>query len=109
MSRDPEAELLLACARRQLTTVTDTGLPNTVPKTIRWDRLLHLAKRHGAIPILHQGLSTLPEPEVPAGVRDQLGEQYAFQVQHSNALKQSLTAMDAFREEQLPALNFKGP
>lgn len=110
MSPDIEAELLLACARSQVTTGRAADIPSIAQKKIDWERLLRLAKRHGGIPILYQALSTTCRQVVPPTVLDQLRDQYQALVQHNHALTERLLALlGLLQAENLPVLTFKGP
>ena len=109
VSRGIEAELLLACARSQLGIGPAADISSLAQGKINWERLLHLAWRHGGVPILYRAMSTLPGQTIPPTVLDELRDQYAFYVQRNRALTESLTLSDLLREENLPTLNFKGP
>jgi hypothetical protein len=93
MSPDLEAELLLGCARGQVTTGRAADIPSIAQKKIDWERLLRLAKRHGGIPILYQALSTTCPQVVPPTVLDHLRDQYQALVQHNHALTERLVAL----------------
>lgn len=109
MSRDIEADLLLACARSKLGIDPKADIPSLVRRKINWERALHLAGRHGAVPILYRSLSTLPGQAIPPSVLDGLRDQDVFYLQRNRALTESLALSDLLREEKLPTLSFKGP
>lgn len=110
LTRDIEAEILRNCARSQVAIPGLDPLSSISRDRIDYERLLRLARRHGAIPLLYSGLSTTDPEAVPASVLAALHDEYRARVQRNEALTERLLQLlGALRAESIPVLTFKGP
>lgn len=106
----PEAELLISCARAELSEVDAEKVRALVAGELDWDGLLALAVRHGMIPLLHFHLNALGIQPRHATAAARLRE-YALRV---SAMNTYLTGelrhlLEAFEAQGVSAIPYKGP
>lgn len=105
-----ERELLIGCARLELSPGLRARLQELATAPIRWDRVLDAAGRHGLIALLHTHLKAVaPAGAIPGGVRRALFG--AFHRGVTQALRQERelrTLLDAFAAAGVPVVVLKG-
>src|SRR5688572_599883 len=105
-----EGELLLHCARADLSRETAERVAELARADLDWDLVFRLGIRHGTIPRLHLHLAaTCPgvaPPAVTARIRAQYGYNSVRNLTHARELIRLLGALDAGGVE---ALAYKGP
>ena len=106
-----EANLLLCCARLDLSEALRARLDNLVRQDgLDWKRLLALAKPHGLMPLLYRHLGSLGEGVIPKKVFAELWARYAWNSCRNRALAKALTEIcNALDAAGIPAVPYKGP
>lgn len=106
----PEAQLLIRCARAELSEEDAERIRVLLAGELDWDGLLALAVRHGMIPLLHFHLNALGIQPRHATAAARLRE-YALRV---SAMNTYLTGelrhlLEAFEARGVSAIPYKGP
>jgi Uncharacterised nucleotidyltransferase len=100
MNHNPEHELLLCIARRQL----DPSLLHD----LNWDYLFNIAQAHGLLPLLHKHLSNTDL--VPGHFRSRLKQAAVANSQNVlHLVGKQLRLYKLFKEHDIPVALFKGP
>jgi hypothetical protein len=106
-----EQELLVACARLELSPALRARIRTLIETPIRWGPLLDAAERHGVTPLVHTHLRSLaPDGAIPAGAR--LALFGAFHRGTSQSLRQERelrTLLDRFSAAGVAVIVLKGP
>lgn len=107
---NPEAELLLLCARLELDEAQAERVRNLAQSDLNWTSLFSLAQRHALIPLLFFQLNRVAAEQAPA---EQL-KQLRSRAQSNAALNVLLTGemvrlLALFESNEIPALPYKGP
>lgn len=107
---NPEIELILCCARTNITTATAERIKTLVQQNINWNYLIETASRHGVLPLLYQSLKTTCPDTLAHNILAQLKNFF-----HSNALRnlfltqELLKLLTLLKENDIQAIPFKGP
>jgi Uncharacterised nucleotidyltransferase len=105
----PEIELLLCCARTNVTPATAERI-GTIQKDCDWDYVLQVAARHRVLPLLFHNLNAICPKAVPQPVLTQLHHHFQANALRNMALTQELLkVVDLFQERDIPVIPFKGP
>lgn len=106
----PEAQVLLACARLELTGAERGGLAQALATGLDWDWLLELAERHGLRPLLYRHLDALASGLMPRRVLVDLWTHYESRALTNQLMAQELLRILAlFDQAGIAALPYKGP
>ncbi len=106
----PEAQVLLACARLELTGAERDGLAQALATGLDWDWLLELAERHGLRPLLYRHLDALASGLVPRRVLVDLWTHHERRALTNQLMAQELLRILAlFDHAGIAALPYKGP
>ncbi len=106
----PEIALVIACAHRQLSAAQVTHVQDCLKSDLDWQWVLHQARKHGVVPLLHKSLTEIGGDRVPAEVLQQL-----LQHQRRNTLKnlqftrELIRVLDTLQAAGIAAIPFKGP
>lgn len=105
----PEGELLLCCARTNITPA-DAERIGTLQKDCNWDYVLQIADYHRVLPLLFHNLNAVAPKAVPQDVLTQLRTYFQANALRSMSLTQELLkVIDLFQERDIPVIPFKGP
>ena len=107
---DPEFELLLCCARREMDSPARERLLRLLQQPLDWPSLLKRAGHHGVIPLLSHNLKSAFPGLIPAAVLEQF-ENYALAIAGRNLFMthELVKILDLFQAHGIPAIPFKGP
>lgn len=109
-SSRPEVELLLACARLELSNEQRERIDQLIAGKLDWSYLLALAERHGLRPLLFRHLDAIGAGSLPRSVHIQLWTAHEQRVQRNRAMGRELVSilrtLDAL---DIPAIPYKGP
>jgi hypothetical protein len=107
MSRPPEEEVLLLCARLHPSPVEAARLRALAAGPLDGEALLALARRHGLTGFLHRNLAGVALPE---GLRAELGEAHRRNVHRALQLSGELRRLaEALGARGIGSLAYKGP
>jgi hypothetical protein len=107
---NPEAELLLACASTQIDAARTERIRALLHKHLDWLSLMHLALRHGLLPLLYRNLCTTDPELVPHPVLCQLRTLFLANAQRNLLLTiELLKLLELFGAHGIPVIPFKGP
>ncbi|MBD2576668.1 nucleotidyltransferase family protein [Oscillatoria sp. FACHB-1406] len=105
----PELELLLCCARTQLTPACKAQIRQLVESKLDWQYLLATAQWHSLTPLLYWQLKTTCPQTVPAEIIEQLSVEFANTLQQNLFLtSQLIKILKKFQERNIIAVPFKG-
>jgi len=106
----PEAGLLLACARTQVTPEIADRIQAAVRKGIDWLALIRLAMRHDVMPLLYRNLQQVCPNSVPKNILEPLRARYEGQAvqarRHTEELVRVVSLMEA---DGIFVVPYKGP
>jgi len=106
----PEVELLLSCARTQITAKISDRIRMLAQDNVDWIRLIRLALSHDVMPLLYRNLQQVCADAVPEDVLGALRARCQFQSVRAQRLAEELGPMLAqFDEEGIVAVPYKGP
>ena len=105
----PEAELLVWCARTDITDELKQRIRKRMQESIDWSMVLDMAEYHGVVPLLYKSLSTVTPDLVPGHVLATLRQK----AQVGSLLNQSLAKdlvdlCEAFEVRGVPIIPIKG-
>jgi hypothetical protein len=104
-----EAELLVWCARTELTDDLKTRIRQRVQASLRWSVLLDMAHCHGVVPLLYRNLSTVASDLVPEEPLAQLRKRAQVGALLNRSLAQELIVLcKAFQVCGVPVIPIKG-
>jgi len=108
--KDPEFELLLCCARREMDSPARDRLLRLLQEPLDWPSLRKRAGHHGVTPLLSQNLKSAFPGLVPAAVLEQF-QNHALATAGRNLFltHELLKILDLFQGHGIPAIPFKGP
>jgi len=108
--RDPEFELLLCCARREMDSRARERLQSLLQEPVNWPSLMKRAAHHGVMTLLSQNLKSALPGLVPATVLEQF-ENHALATAGRNLFltHELLKILDLFKAHGIAAIPFKGP
>lgn len=105
----PEAELLVWCARTELTDELKTGIRERVQAALKWSALLDMAHCHGVVPLLYRNLSAVASDLVPEELLAQLRKRTQAGALLNRSLAQELIGLcEAFAAHGVPVMPIKG-
>jgi Uncharacterised nucleotidyltransferase len=106
----PEGELLLACARTRMDPATGGRLRALLGRELDWDYVLHTARWHGVLPLVHWHLRELEPRLLPAGVPERLKDAFDATQRRNLFLALQLSAtLKRFAAHDIPAIPYRGP
>ncbi|MBC1224356.1 nucleotidyltransferase family protein [Nostoc sp. UCD121] len=109
VATNPEIDLLVCCVRTCIDSKTAERIKTLLQQEIDWTYLIHLASRHGVMPLLYQSLNTCPEV-VPKTILGQLRSYFHANALHNLFLTQELLKLlELFQENNIRAIAYKGP
>ena len=109
-STHPEVDLLLACARTQITPELSARIRSLTQNKLNWMALVRLAMRHELMPLLYRNLNQVCRDCVPADILSPLRARFQFQASQAQRLaKELVRILPAFQEEGILAVPWKGP
>jgi hypothetical protein len=111
---DPEAELLLQCAQRELDTNAIERVVSLLRQDLNWELLLRLAQRNGLLPLLAFHLAVHPSESVEELIPSQHREFLRDYFKKNKALNTLLTGellrlLKVFDAQRIEAMPYKGP
>lgn len=105
----PEIELLLCCARTQLTPAQKGRIDRLVQDNLDWQYLLKTAQWHSLTPLLYWQLKAVCPKSVPPEIFSKLAADFTANLQRNFLLTaQLIKILKKFRERDIPAIPFKG-
>lgn len=106
MTPPQEFQLLLQCVRSK---PDPRSIRSLISKGTNWDKLLHLAERHGVRPMLRQNLKTVCWDSVPQAIQLELERFYNASVQASLLFTgELLRLLGVFQQNGIAVAAFKG-
>lgn len=106
----PEAQILLACARLDLTDADRDGLAQALAPGRDWGWLTDLAERHGLRPLLYRHLDAEAAERVPRQTLVDLWTHYERRALTNRLMAEELLrVLGALEQAGIPALPYKGP
>ena len=106
----PEVNLLLSCARTQITPEIADRIQTLVHGKVDWIQLIRLALCHDVMPLLHRSLQRVCPDSVPEDVLGAVRARYESQVTRAQRFAEELGQMlMQFEEEGILAVPYKGP
>ena len=110
MSDRPENELLLCCARTNVSPQLTSRLRHLATQNLDWDYLFNLARRHALIPLLYSNLSRENTNSIPPAFLAKLKTQYQENYARNIILTDELCRLiDIFHNAGIEAIPYKGP
>ncbi len=105
-----ELELLLLCARVRLDAAQVRRIDELLGRTINWNGLILLARRHGIACLLHRTLAGLNARRMPVEVMGRLRSVAdAFRFRNILYVRELHTAVQAIEAAGIPVAPYKGP
>lgn len=105
-----EVDLLLSCARTQVTLEISDRIQAVVRKEIDWIALIRLAMRHDVMPLLYRNLQRICPESMPENVLGPLRTRYHVQAAQARCRADELVRILAlFDEHGILAVPYKGP
>src|ERR1700693_5665218 len=86
----PEVDLLLSCARTQITPEISERIQAAVEKGIDWLALIRLAMRHDVMPLLYRSLQQVCPHSVPENILGPLRARYQVQATQAHRRAEEL-------------------
>src|SRR5262249_57766658 len=110
MSRRPEHELLLCCARTRVSTAVADRIRALANTDIDWSYLFDLAARHTVVTLVWRTLEAVVPEAVPSTFADRARERRDASAMHSYFLANELAAVVRLLDGTgVRSLSFKGP
>ncbi len=105
-----EVDLLLSCARTEITPEISDRIRAVVRKGIDWIALIRLAMRHDVMPLLYRNLQKICPESVPENVLGPLRTRYHVQAAQARRRTDELVRiLPVFEEHGILAVPYKGP
>jgi hypothetical protein len=105
-----EREILLCCARTDLTPHWADHLRTLLNGNVNWEVLIQTATNHGLIPLLYQHLAAINGEGIPETVLANLHAKFCANLGQNLALTSELiNILDLLAAHQIQAMPFKGP
>jgi hypothetical protein len=106
----PEVELLLACARLDLSAAGCEHMRDLLRGELDWEAVLSLAAVHGLRPLLFRHVQAMAPGSVPKAVFVELWGQHELLKRRNQAMvAELLTLLRLFAERGILAVPYKGP
>lgn len=110
MTKSPEIELIIACARTQLTPETQAAIKDNIGKINDWQKVISLAAFHRVTALLYINLKKTCLDSVPHEIINQLKKIYKDNaVWNFSTSITLLKIIDLFKKKNIQAIPFKGP
>ena len=112
---EPELQLVVECVRVAVDSGADPDVGALVASDLDWDRVLDLARYHGVLQLLQQGLASTcrevsADPRVPPAISSRLDGTVQRRTMRNLAATDELRGiLDDFDAAGVRALPFKGP
>lgn len=105
-----EIDILLSCARPQITHERTAALREALQNGIDWEYLFRTAGRHGLLPLLYHRLNTICPESVPRAQLHTLKTYFHANLASNLFLTaELLRLLTLFENHEIPAVPFKGP
>jgi len=109
-SSRPEVELLLSCARLELSNGQRERIGQLLADKLDWTYLLALAERHGLRPLLFRHLDATGPNSLPRSVQIKLWTAHEQRAQYNRTMAIELVSiMRTLEALNIPAIPYKGP
>jgi Uncharacterised nucleotidyltransferase len=106
----PEVDLLLCCARTQISPELSDQIRAAVQTQVNWMALIRLALRHDVMPLLYRSLQRVCPDAVPADILGPLGARYRQEAAQAQCRARELVRiLSLFEEQGIPVVPYKGP
>jgi hypothetical protein len=106
----PEVELLLCCARTEISPEQEARINALLREPLDWDYLLDMAFRHALVPLLYSQLKRVGSQLVPPLHLNRLREEFVRNSVRNILLTRELgDILEIFDAHALPAIPYKGP
>jgi len=110
LQNSPELELLLACARREMSEDHTRHALGLLDQPLDWSLLLEQARSHRLLPLLYWHWKRSLRLDFPAEIAQQLDGRFLANVARSLLLVQDLAdVVDLLGRQGIPVVPFKGP
>lgn len=110
MELQPEQQLLICIARKELGERITERLQELVKSQLDWKDILRAATHHGLLPLLHYHLnSTCPDLAPPSVLDDLRTEVERNNVRNLSLVRELLNLNRIFQAHNVESLNLKGP
>src|SRR3989440_7235273 len=105
-----ENELLLLCARCQVSEEDSARIECLAAGALDWDYLFRLARRHAVLPLLHRSISEHARDAAPQSFRQRLRDRFRENATRNLLLAGELARISRlFESEGVHVLAYKGP
>lgn len=105
-----EAELLIACARTELTQPMKERIKALAGLNVDWGLLLQLSQAHAVTPLVYFNLRKTRVNQLPKDYLEQLQKIYqSTTTQNLSFTQELLRLLKLFNDENIPVIPFKGP
>lgn len=105
----PEQELARLCARTQLSPAARARLRRLLDEDLDGDYLLRWAARHGVLPLLHRHLQPFSEVAPPEVTQQLTARAKDTALRNLRRIQELFRVLGRLKEQDIPALPFKGP
>jgi hypothetical protein len=110
LNLDPEAELILRCARTTIDPENAEGIHALLQQDLDWSKVTQLAFRHGVVTLLYKNLNSTFFESVPHDILAQLKDHYTINLQSNLYLTNELISLfKKFTENEIRIIPYKGP
>ncbi len=110
LHNSPELELLLACARREMSAGHTRHALGLLDHSLNWSLLLEQARSHGLFPLLHWHWRRSLRLDFPVEIAQQLDDRFRANVARSLLLVRDLVDLvELLGRHGIPVVPFKGP
>ena len=107
---NPEAELILWCARTELDDRTICQIQTLLEQKLDWQRVITVAVEQGVLPLVYYNLNRRFGDRVPVEVLDKLRHYFQINTQRNLLLTaESIEISKTLADNQIDAISFKGP
>jgi hypothetical protein len=101
--------LLLSCSRAHIDPDKDRQIRRLLGEKVDWDYLVHIADRHGVLPLLCRNLGVYPDA-IPRDVLDRIRDYFSHNAYRNCFLKDELLRLlHLFSAHKIRAIPYKGP
>ena len=105
-----EIELLLACARTQITDETTVAICQILKHPINWEYLIKLASEHGVLPLFYWNMKHYFSDLIPVSILGQLRDRFQTTLQNNLLYTgELLRLLSHLKDNHISAIPFKGP
>ena len=105
-----ETELLLECCFPPAKKGETATVRELLQRDLRWEQLLDVGGKHGVLPLVARHVENAADHDVPEKVESQLRDRSrSVTVRNLQYVEELHTIFDAFEDEGIRAIPFKGP